>query len=557
MNNKLHQWFEKQYSIQENFKKVVFSQAVSLFAGIHCLSVAVISFLSNYVITGVVFTILVALFAWILLNLLKNKQTKRYVSLLVYLVSFYCLYLLYIGGVLGAGFLWLFIVPLISVFSLEKKNATILSITFFILSGFVLFTPGLPDCYSYPTINAIQISLSILLGYLSAYLFDFLSESKEKKAQLKTESTSSELKIKDEFISKWSHQIRTPLNNVLILSELISTSKLDDNQKDLMETILASTRTLVDVVNEMGRFSKIEISSKQNESSFDLNATVKSTFKLFTNHMPDKVNIELIHPETPRLQVIGDPVRLKQIFLNILENLIKLSGDDSIEIIVSLSMAKETSNYLEFNFELRCNIDIPELSVSKTIDITENKPFVDFSIAQRLVGLEGGVIKLRHQGPFSILSFTHRYKKSLTPTESGIRNTPQSSSKIELKNANILLVEDNQINQKIVILSLKKVVNNIDIANNGKEALDKFGNAKYDLILMDIQMPVMDGITATRKIREIEASTSNSNTPIIALTANALAGDRETCLAAGMSDYLSKPFQIEVLIQKMKELLEA
>lgn len=119
-----------------------------------------------------------------------------------------------------------------------------------------------------------------------------------------------------------------------------------------------------------------------------------------------------------------------------------------------------------------------------------------------------------------------------------------------------MLVEDNQINQKIVILSLKNIVKTIDIANNGKEALDMFGSTKYDLILMDIQMPVMDGITATRKIRELESSISSNSIPIIALTANALAGDRETCLAAGMNDYISKPFQIEMLVQKMRDLLK-
>ncbi|HQB77375.1 MAG TPA: response regulator, partial [Tenuifilaceae bacterium] len=124
-----------------------------------------------------------------------------------------------------------------------------------------------------------------------------------------------------------------------------------------------------------------------------------------------------------------------------------------------------------------------------------------------------------------------------------------------LENANVLLVEDNLINQKIVVLSLKKIVKNIEIANNGKEALDKFGTSKYDIILMDIQMPIMNGIVTTKKIREIESST-NSHTPIIAITANALLGDREECLAAGMDDYISKPFQIEVLIQKMRNLLK-
>ena len=118
----------------------------------------------------------------------------------------------------------------------------------------------------------------------------------------------------------------------------------------------------------------------------------------------------------------------------------------------------------------------------------------------------------------------------------------------------MLLVEDNLINQKIVLLSLKKSVKTVDIANNGKEALDKFGSVKYDIILMDIQMPIMNGIVTTKKIRNIEKST-NTHTPIIAITANALLGDKEECLAAGMDDYISKPFQIETLITKMEQQL--
>jgi CheY-like chemotaxis protein len=119
----------------------------------------------------------------------------------------------------------------------------------------------------------------------------------------------------------------------------------------------------------------------------------------------------------------------------------------------------------------------------------------------------------------------------------------------------VLLVEDNLINQKIVILSIQKLVKNINVANNGQEALDKFNAGKHDIILMDIQMPVMDGIQATKKIREVELEKRIVPTPIIAITANALAGDREHCLASGMDEYISKPFQVEVLVSKMKNLL--
>jgi CheY-like chemotaxis protein len=140
-----------------------------------------------------------------------------------------------------------------------------------------------------------------------------------------------------------------------------------------------------------------------------------------------------------------------------------------------------------------------------------------------------------------------------TEEESSIQEI-KSDTAIKLSDANVLLVEDNLINQKIVLLSLKKAVKNVDVANNGKEALDKFGSIKYDVILMDIQMPIMNGIVTTKKIRNIEKS-SNTHTPIIAITANALLGDKEECLAAGMDDYISKPFQIETLIKKIEQHL--
>lgn len=133
------------------------------------------------------------------------------------------------------------------------------------------------------------------------------------------------------------------------------------------------------------------------------------------------------------------------------------------------------------------------------------------------------------------------------------RHAPEEAKK-SVGDLNVLLVEDNAINQKIVLLSLNKKVQHIDVANNGKEALEMFGKKKYDLILMDIQMPVMDGITATKKMREIE-NTTGDRVPIIAITANAFAGDRDHCLAAGADDYLSKPFQVDELLERINALL--
>ena len=187
--------------------------------------------------------------------------------------------------------------------------------------------------------------------------------------------------------------------------------------------------------------------------------------------------------------------------------------------------------------------------------------FLDFTIARKIIQYYKGDLDIISEDNKTLLSFTielkkdNRFPSHKAELEKESNKLLPGKRKINLLDANILLVEDNAINQKIIILSLKNTVKNIDIAHHGKEALDKFGTTKYDLILMDIQMPVMNGIIATKKIRELESAT-NSTTPIIAITANALSGDKESCLAAGMNDYVSKPFHIDILIQKMKNLLE-
>ena len=258
---------------------------------------------------------------------------------------------------------------------------------------------------------------------------------------------------------------------------------------------------------------------------------------------------------------IGDPIKVKQIFLNIIENLIK-STERKSSITVTYNLLKETATNCEVHFKINITPSILGTIKEDNQGTPDEEGVMDLSIANKLLEHNGGVIDIQTDRENTIISFNLTFQKSKIETEvtypgkidSVAAAIEAKSVPVELKDANVLLVEDNLINQKIVVLSIQKMIKNIDIANNGKEALDKFGTSKYDIILMDIQMPVMDGIIATKKIREIEQST-NTSTPIIAITANALAGDKEICLAAGMDDYISKPFQVEVLIQKMRKLL--
>jgi CheY-like chemotaxis protein len=324
----------------------------------------------------------------------------------------------------------------------------------------------------------------------------------------------------------------------------------------------------VNVVNSIAKASSIEIDEKENKINFELLSTIKSTLKLFSYQYPESIQIKLKNSSQNRINIIGDPVRVKQIFLNLIENLFKFKGSDNMPITLVVNTTKETGSQMDLLFEVYFNYLLPGLTLtSEKVQVTDNmlaqinmsNASFDIAITRKLIEVAGSKLFISCENAITIISFQLKFKKTpaekLPLSESRI-TTPLSVpvQKIDLKNATVLLVEDNLINQKIVILSLKNLVGNIDIANNGKEALDKFGSTKYDLILMDIQMPIMDGITATKKIREIEASTL-THVPIIAITANALSGDKEICLAAGMNDYISKPFQIELLVQKMKDLL--
>jgi len=336
---------------------------------------------------------------------------------------------------------------------------------------------------------------------------------------------------------------------------------------------------LVTVVNSMANISDIDIKERSILNiPFNLSNTISSTIRLFSTQNSSSTVFNLKVDESAPKMLSGDPVKLKQVFLNIIENILKNKSSGKTIIDIRISKAKDGISNVELLFDIKSNSPILlPVNEKHSHYITNETSYssastqiyielLDLTITQKLIENNGGKLSISLTAENASFAFPYTFNK-FDPTDlekvEVITGTPaektqreQTYSKVDLENANILLVEDNLINQKIVVLSLKKLVKNIEIANNGKEALDKFGVSRFDLILMDIQMPIMNGIVTTKKIREIEAS-SNSHTPIIAITANALLGDKEECLSAGMDDYISKPFQIEVLIQKMKSLLKS
>ncbi|MFP4447391.1 MAG: response regulator [Bacteroidales bacterium] len=516
--------------------------------------------------TGVLFIYLLplVLLAINLALLNKNKIKSEYsATFFVIIITIYSLVNLWTGKISEPSLILLAAFPIAFLLLLPRKGK-LTSLVFGLLVVVTLFLPLFSEYYG--NIH-IAYKVAFILTYIgSVTLITYLRKNIDQafdQQQKELNQLSGELKDKEEFISKVSHQIRTPLNNIVVVSNMIDPSELKEQHKDYFDTILASANNIVDVVTSFSEISNVDVQKrKQYEITFDLNNTLQNTVNLFSAKINSQENYPVTIDSEITQPLLGDPVKIKQIFLNLIEQILKHASTNK-EINIYLKEAERAKGTIRVTFEL---ITQGLASITKSIKSkssqSRNEQIIhklELNIAKKMINSLGGDLGISLDGDKATFNFELDFKEAekKKPLQGVQTEETQKapSSGVKLKDANVLLVEDNLINQKIVLLSLKKSVKNVDVANNGKEALDKFGSVKYDVILMDIQMPVMNGIVTTKKIRNIEKST-NSHTPIIAITANALLGDKEECLAAGTDDYISKPFQIETLLNKMQRLLE-
>lgn len=519
------------------------------------------------------FSLLAALFIATSANILIFRKKTNYVfasSTYIVLISLFLLWILYTGIINNQGLIFYAFFPAIAIQILGKKRGNFSSLIFFILSGIAILLPTiLESLYMFSVANQVLFVLLYFLCFTLINIYTNLMEIRVAEFNIEILKARHETQAKEEFISKISHQIRTPLNNLVVVTNIVNDSNLDEKQRDLIDTIQASTNNLVNVVNNIAEISNVDLlQSKDYNQNFNLETTIKNTINLFSNEDSDEVQFPINISENINFQLFGDPVKIKQVYLNLIENILKRTKSGKKSIGINIKKLSDSNEIVEILFNISTN-DFEQISeITRILNTEKTKKgrntaivkLLEINIANRIIESLGGTVEFELTPEKFELKFLIKFKKGeqLISKEERIKDSLlpeiEPEDKINLKDANILLVEDNLINQKIVLLSLKKSVKSVDVANNGKEALDKFGSARYDLILMDIQMPIMNGIVTTKKIRNIEKST-NTHTPIIAITANALLGDKEECLAAGMDDYISKPFQIETLITKMEQQL--
>jgi CheY-like chemotaxis protein len=370
-----------------------------------------------------------------------------------------------------------------------------------------------------------------------------------KKVRESLKDISSANEKKDDVINDFSHKIREPLNNIVIISDMLMESGLKQKQQELLETFVASANNMVTTVNDLTMKSAGNLSYEiRKPIRFNLLSTIQNTIELY--NQKDKANIDFIlnKKEFCDFECFGDPIKLKQIFLDLFNTIENHDSENATKVTINLKIENEGED--EYFIGLRIQTD------KKIVLINEKSG--NGNLASKLIMADKGTYNQEFGNNFTVLNILLPFHNPVKEKKPQIAS-PKMDALIQkdkaikdLKDIKILLVEDNIINQKITLLTLKPLVSCIDTASNGKEALDKFGTASYDLILMDIQMPVMSGLLAAEKIRSLEAST-NSHIPIIAITANAMLGDREKCISSGIDDYISKPFQPSALIETIKK----
>ena len=384
------------------------------------------------------------------------------------------------------------------------------------------------------------------------HLYDMLKENKRL-----IELSEAASRSKTEFLASMSHEIRTPLNSIIGMAEVLTDTKLTAEQQNFVRIFRSAGESLLAIINDILDLSKIEAGQIEADNiDFHLPSLLDSVHSILSVRAAEQnTSISItIHPDVPT-GLLGDPTRLRQILINLVGNGLKFAQNGTVKILVKKSSDKQL-----FFSVTDDGIGIPKEkqniifdSFTQADSLTTRRyggTGLGLTICRKLTKILGGEIGLESSpGQGSSFFFTCNLRPALTDvTPSTEESSPASTCKT-LKAAQILLVDDNEDNRNLLCLYLRNTPFTLHTANNGLDALELFQKSSFDLVFMDLEMPIMDGYEATKRFREWEQKQQLKETPIVALTAHAFVRFKKKCMAAGCNDYLTKPIRRDTLIQ--------